>query len=154
MNSDSSELSDNDAISILEYLRSKVREFGFGEIDADIGASIIEMGLDSGKEALKRYFADLFLYLKVFDAASIERTQAILDEHLKDKWNWRLLPGGDPELRRDSDYAYANGIQDMAVYRSIGALASSLADVMRGIGIEVPGDDGGDSPQFPPRERM
>ena len=100
MDSDSVRVSDRDAMEVLELLRSKVREFGFGELDADIGASLIERGVDSGVAALERYFADFFLFLKVFDKASIEQTQIRLNEHLQQSWSWRLLPGGDPEVRR------------------------------------------------------
>ena len=153
MNNDLDELSDGDAIVILEHLRSKVREFGFGELDADIGASLIELGVESGVTALERYFGDLYRYLKVFDEASIDRTQLDLEEHLDEKWSWRLLPGGDPEVRGNSGNAYSNGIQDMAAYGTVGALRQSLADLMRDLGIDVPNDDGDDSPNEPQLER-
>lgn len=153
MINDLDELSDGDASVILEHLRSKVREFGFGELDADIGASLIELGVESGVTALDRYFGDLYRYLKVFDEASIDRTQLELDEHLDGKWSWRLLPGGDPEVRGNSGKAYSNGIQDMAAYATVGALRQSLADLMRDLGIDVPSDDGDDSPNEPQLER-
>ncbi|MDH4450807.1 MAG: hypothetical protein QE265_09480 [Rhodoferax sp.] len=138
---------------ILEHLRSKVREFGFGELDADIGASLIELGVDSGVPALEHYFAELFMYLKVFDEAGINRTHLELDRHLDGGWSWALLPGGDPELRVSSGNAYSNGIQDMAAYRSIGTLRQSLLDLMRDLGIDTPSDDGDNSPDGPKRRR-
>ena len=153
MSNDLNKPSDEDAIEILEHLRSKVREFGFGELDADIGASLIELGVESGVTALERYFGDLYRYLKVFDEASIDRTRFELEEHLDGKWGWRLLPGGDPEVRGNSGNAYSNGIQDMAAYSAVGALRQSLAGLMRDLGIDVPSDDGDDSPNEPQSER-
>lgn len=154
MESESNNLSNEDAMQVLEHLRSKVREFGFGELDANIGNELAIRDLDVGVQTLGAYCSELFLFLKVFDEASISGTTDRINQHLEGRWSWRLLPGGDREAGLRSNFVYSNGIQDMSGYRVVGTLIISLAAVMRDLGVDVPGDSDGNSPQDPPRRRM
>ncbi|WP_133240106.1 hypothetical protein, partial [Limnohabitans planktonicus] len=104
MNSNYERLSVEDASQVLEHLRAKVREFGFGALDAEIGELLIENGLKSSVEMLERYFSLLHAYLKVFERESVQSSQDSLERCLgKEKWSWQLLAGGDPEIRRNSN---------------------------------------------------
>lgn len=154
MEAESNSLSNEDAMQVLEHLRSKVREFGFGELDANIGSELAIRDLDVGVQTLGAYCSELFLFLKVFDEASISDTTDRISQHLEGQWSWRLLPGGGREGGLSSNFAYSNGIEDMSEYRVIGTLINSLAAVMRDLGVNVPGDGDDNSPQDPPRKRM
>lgn len=154
MNSNYEGLNSEGASQVLEHLRARVREFGFGALDAQIGELLMENDFESSFEMLERYSSLLHLYLTVFEPRSVQSSQDSLERFLgEQKWSWQLLAGGDPEIRRRSNSINSIIVENMADYCSIGTLREELVQVMRDLGIELPAYNGEDPPAGPRGER-
>lgn len=154
MNSNYEGLNSEGASQVLEHLRARVREFGFGALDTQIGELLMENDFESIFETLERYFSLLHSYLKVFEPRAVQSSQVSLERFLgEQKWSWQLLAGGDPEIRRSSNSINSVIVENMADYCSIGTLREELVQVMRDLGIELPADNGEDPPTGPRGER-
>ncbi|MCA3043908.1 MAG: hypothetical protein ING51_12935, partial [Rhodocyclaceae bacterium] len=88
---------DGDALEILAFLRSRVREYGFADADVALEMRLMDLGISAGNEALREYCHGFDSYMSVFEPESIGRTEELFSTNLSGGFSWRLLRGGDVE---------------------------------------------------------
>lgn len=130
--------SEADYQEILEYLRRKVREFGFSEADDAIGDSITST---ETSDAVREYIKRLIEYLQIFSNISIADTEKMFGKVFDSKIEVPFWVAIDSPEQLESSRRI-----NLKDYQHCGELVSHLKKILEDLGPS-------NTPQSFPRQR-
>lgn len=126
---DQEDLFEVDYRELLEYLRGKVRQFGFHEADGGLGSEI--ENIDSPAEAFKNYIEGFLGFLKIFSEESINNTKMAFHSVLEGNSDVPFLMVFDDEESQPESVRTVN----FEEYRHCWQLVAELRAVIEKLGL-------------------
>lgn len=124
---------------ILEYLRQKVRQFGFSEADSLLENLMEERQVDSvqkdipARDALRIYMKELLNYLRIFSEESVNQTENFFKETFGRDIEMSFKIGFDIESTGEIDQQI-----NLKSYQRCSALIDELSQIMERIDSDWP----------------